>query len=321
MTDLIEGRQSLNDKGLVACGGFSYGDVLGAGGGWAKTILHNPRLAEMFVEFFSRDDSFALGVCNGCQMMSHLRALIPGARHWPRFERNASEQYEGRLIQVVIPESPSLFFAGMAGSHAPIANAHGEGRAVFDGDQHQREAIVALRYIDSRRRATDAYPYNPNGSPEGICALTTVDGRFTIVMPHPERVFRTVQMSWQPPRARRRLAVDAHLSQCPAVGRLAPRSARHGSALTPAVVMTFAHFAISSLRNFCACSGEPPPGSMPSCSNRPFRSGEPIAFADSAERRLTISRGVPRRAKTSPTSTIRWRGRPIPQWSALPARR
>ena len=201
MTDLIEGRQSLNDfKGLVACGGFSYGDVLGAGGGWAKTILHNPRLAEMFVEFFSRDDSFALGVCNGCQMMSHLRALIPGARHWPRFERNASEQYEGRLIQVVIPESPSLFFAGMAGSHAPIANAHGEGRAVFDGDQHQREAIVALRYIDSRRRATDAYPYNPNGSPEGICALTTVDGRFTIVMPHPERVFRTVQMSWQPPQ-------------------------------------------------------------------------------------------------------------------------
>jgi phosphoribosylformylglycinamidine synthase len=149
MTDLIEGRQSLNDfTGLVACGGFSYGDVLGAGGGWAKTILHNPKLAEMFIEFFSRDDSFALGVCNGCQMMSHLRALIPGARHWPRFERNASEQYEGRLIQVVIPESPSLFFAGMAGSHAPIANAHGEGRAVFDGDQQQREAIVALRYVD-----------------------------------------------------------------------------------------------------------------------------------------------------------------------------
>ena len=199
MTDLIEGRQSLSDfKGLVACGGFSYGDVLGAGGGWAKTILHNPKLAEMFVGFFSRDDSFALGVCNGCQMMSRLKALIKGAQYWPRFERNLSEQYEGRLVQVEVADSPSLFFAGMAGSVVPIANAHGEGRAVFDSPAQRSQAPVAMRYVDSHRRATDTYPYNPNGSPGGKCAFTTDDGRFTIVMPHPERVFRTVQMSWQP---------------------------------------------------------------------------------------------------------------------------
>lgn len=200
MTDLIEGRQSLADfKGLVACGGFSYGDVLGAGGGWAKTILHNPKLAEMFIEFFGREDSFGLGVCNGCQMMSRLKALIPGARHWPRFERNLSEQYEGRLVQVAIADSPSLFFSGMAGSVAPIANAHGEGRAVFDPEAQRREAIVAMRYVDSNWEETDSYPSNPNGSPGGRCAFTTANGRFTIVMPHPERVFRTVQMSWQPP--------------------------------------------------------------------------------------------------------------------------
>ena len=133
MTDLIEGRQTLGDfKGLVACGGFSYGDVLGAGGGWAKTILYRPQLAEMFITFFGRGDSFALGVCNGCQMMSHLSSIIPGARDWPRFERNASEQFEGRLVQVEVPQSPSIFFDGMAGSRIPIANAHGEGRALFD---------------------------------------------------------------------------------------------------------------------------------------------------------------------------------------------
>ncbi len=199
MTDLIESRQSLSDfKGLVACGGFSYGDVLGAGGGWAKTILHNPKLAEMFARFFSRDDSFALGVCNGCQMMSRLKALIPGARDWPRFERNASEQYEGRLVQVEVAESASMFFAEMAGSVVPIANAHGEGRAVFENASQQTDARVAMRYVDSHRLATDAYPHNPNGSPGGQCAFTTDDGRFTVVMPHPERVFRTVQMSWQP---------------------------------------------------------------------------------------------------------------------------
>ncbi len=201
MTDLIDGRQSLEDfKGLVACGGFSYGDVLGAGGGWAKTILHNPRLAAMFVEFFGRADSFALGVCNGCQMMSHLRPIIPGAHDWPRFERNASEQFEGRLVQVEIAPSPSIFFAGMAGSRAPIANAHGEGRAVFTSTAAQRAALVAMRYVDSHGAATERYPYNPNGSVGGITGVTTADGRFTIVMPHPERVFRTVQMSWQPPQ-------------------------------------------------------------------------------------------------------------------------
>ena len=199
MTDLIERRQSLIEfNGFVACGGFSYGDVLGAGGGWAKTILHNPMLAEMFVEFFAKAGAFALGVCNGCQMMSRLKALIPGARAWPRFERNVSEQYEGRLVQVEVPKSPSLFFAGMEGSRVPIANAHGEGRAVFDSATHETESIVAMRYIDSHGNATERYPFNPNGSARGSCAFTTSDGRFTIVMPHPERVFRTVQMSWQP---------------------------------------------------------------------------------------------------------------------------
>jgi phosphoribosylformylglycinamidine synthase len=153
----------------------------------------------MFVAFFGRVDTFALGVCNGCQMMSHLRVIIPGARHWPRFERNASEQFEGRLVQVEVAESPSLFFAGMAGSRAPIANAHGEGRAVFDSAEQKAAALVAMRYVDSHGRATEAYPYNPNGSPDGVTGVTTPDGRFTIVMPHPERVFRTVQMSWQPP--------------------------------------------------------------------------------------------------------------------------
>ncbi|MGE5713669.1 MAG: phosphoribosylformylglycinamidine synthase, partial [Betaproteobacteria bacterium] len=200
MTDLIEGRQALADfKGVVACGGFSYGDVLGAGGGWAKTILYNPKLAEMFSAFFGRTDSFALGVCNGCQMMSHLRSIIPGASDWPRFERNASEQFEGRLVQVEIPDSPSLFFTGMGGSRIPIANAHGEGRAVFGSSAAQARAVVAMRYVDTHGQATERYPHNPNGSAGGITGLTTPDGRFTIVMPHPERVFRTVQMSWQPP--------------------------------------------------------------------------------------------------------------------------
>jgi phosphoribosylformylglycinamidine synthase len=200
MTDLIEGRQTLDEfKGLVACGGFSYGDVLGAGGGWAKTILYRPQLAEMFITFFGRGDSFALGVCNGCQMMSHLRSIIPGARDWPRFERNASEQFEGRLVQVEVPRSPSIFFDGMAGSRIPIANAHGEGRALFDSDEQLGRALIALRYVDSAGEPTERYPYNPNGSPGGITGLTTPDGRFTIVMPHPERVFRAVQMSWRPP--------------------------------------------------------------------------------------------------------------------------
>jgi phosphoribosylformylglycinamidine synthase len=200
MTDLLAGRVSLADfKGLAACGGFSYGDVLGGGGGWAKTIIHNPKLAEAFSTFFHRPDSFALGVCNGCQMMSQLSMLIPGAQHWPRFERNVSEQFEGRLVMTEVLDSPSLFFAGMAGSRMPIANAHGEGRAAFASDEARAKAIIAARYVDSHGRATERYPENPNGSPAGINALTTPDGRFTIIMPHPERVRRTVQMSWQPP--------------------------------------------------------------------------------------------------------------------------
>ena len=204
MTDLIAGRVRLAEfRGLAACGGFSYGDVLGGGGGWAKSILHNPSLAEQFAAFFARSDSFALGVCNGCQMMSQLAPIIPGAQLWPRFERNLSEQFEGRLVMAEVLDSPSLFFAGMAGSRMPIANAHGEGRAVFNGEEAMQRAIagklVAARYVDSLGRATERYPHNPNGSPQGINALTTPDGRFTIIMPHPERVRRTVQMSWQPP--------------------------------------------------------------------------------------------------------------------------
>ncbi|GMV57492.1 MAG: phosphoribosylformylglycinamidine synthase [Betaproteobacteria bacterium] len=200
MTDLLAGRASLADfKGFAACGGFSYGDVLGGGGGWAKTILHNPKLAEQFAAFFGRGDTFALGVCNGCQMMSQLSMMIPGARHWPRFERNASEQFEARLVMVEVVDSPSIFLAGMAGSRMPIANAHGEGRAVFRSEEDRAQALVAVRYVDSQGRPTERYPYNPNGSPGGITGLTTPDGRFTILMPHPERVRRTVQMSWQPP--------------------------------------------------------------------------------------------------------------------------
>jgi len=200
MTDLIEGRIALASfQGLAAGGGFSYGDVLGGGGGWAKTILFNPALADQFAAFFARSDSFALGVCNGCQMMSQLRELIPGAGHWPRFERNVSEQFEARLVMVEVAPSPSLFFSDMAGSRIPVANAHGEGRAVFAPGPALGAAAVALRYIDASGAATERYPENPNGSPAGICGLTTADGRFTIVMPHPERVRRTVQMSWQAP--------------------------------------------------------------------------------------------------------------------------
>jgi phosphoribosylformylglycinamidine synthase len=203
MTDLLAGRARLADfKGFAACGGFSYGDVLGGGGGWAKSILHNPALAEQFAVFFGRADSFALGVCNGCQMMSQLAPIIPGAALWPRFSRNLSEQFEGRLVMAEVLDSPSLFFAGMAGSRMPIANAHGEGRARFASAEALRAAVgsrlVAARYVDPQGRATETYPHNPNGSPMGINALTTPDGRFTIIMPHPERVRRTVQMSWRP---------------------------------------------------------------------------------------------------------------------------
>ncbi len=201
MSDIIAGRASLSDyKGFAACGGFSYGDVLGAGEGWAKSILFNARARDEFERFFDRPDSFALGACNGCQMMSNLKEIIPGAENWPHFERNLSEQYEARLAMVAIQPSPSILFAGMEGSRLPIATAHGEGRAVFRSAEALDSCryLVAMRYVDGRGKATEAYPWNPNGSPEGITALTTPDGRFTILMPHPERVFRTLLLSWHP---------------------------------------------------------------------------------------------------------------------------
>jgi phosphoribosylformylglycinamidine synthase len=199
MSDLVAGRASLAGfKGFAAGGGFSYGDVLGAGAGWAKAILFNARARDEFQAFFSRDDSFALGACNGCQMMSNLRELIPGAEHWPRFVKNRSEQFEARLVMVEVLPSPSLFFAGMAGSRMPVPTAHGEGRALFASDQAGRSAVVALRFVDNRGAPTAVYPMNPNGSPGGVTGLTTPDGRFTILMPHPERSFRSVQQSWYP---------------------------------------------------------------------------------------------------------------------------
>jgi phosphoribosylformylglycinamidine synthase len=199
MSDILGGRVALADfKGAVACGGFSYGDVLGAGKGWARTILFNARARDEFSAFFGRGDTFALGVCNGCQMMSALKGLIPGAEAWPRFERNKVEQFEARFTMVELPESPSLFFAGMVGSRLPVVVSHGEGQAVFDSLGQQAQALIAMRYLDNAGRPSEVYPYNPNGSPAGITGVTTADGRFTIMMPHPERVFRTVQMSWHP---------------------------------------------------------------------------------------------------------------------------
>ncbi len=199
MSDLIAGRARLSDfTGVIAVGGFSYGDVLGAGEGWAKTILFNARLAEQFAVFFNRPDTFALGICNGCQMMSNLKSIIPGASAWPKFTRNKSEQFESRFAMVEVGESPSIFFQGMAGTQAPIAVAHGEGFADFSLTGSIDEALVAMRFIDHQGQATQRYPYNPNGSPQGITAVTTPDGRFTVLMPHAERVFRTVLQSWHP---------------------------------------------------------------------------------------------------------------------------
>ncbi len=203
MSDVIAGRVSLKDfSGLVACGGFSYGDVLGAGEGWAKSILFNARARDEFSAFFQRNDSFALGVCNGCQMMSNLHSIIPGAEHWPHFVRNKSEQFEARFAMVEILPSPSIFFEGMAGSRMPIAVAHGEGFAEFSGEAAVESALVrklvSVRYVDNAGKPTELYPLNPNGSPRGVTGLTTADGRFSIMMPHPERVFRAVQHSWRP---------------------------------------------------------------------------------------------------------------------------
>jgi phosphoribosylformylglycinamidine synthase len=199
MTDLLTGRADLAEfKGIACAGGFSYGDVLGAGGGWAKTILHNAKLVDMFSAFFARPDTFGLGICNGCQMMSQLRGLIPGASHWPQFLRNRSEQFEARLVDVEIEKSPSIFFEGMAGAVLPVVNAHGEGRVHFVKPEDAKAAIAAARYVDPQGRPAEAYPFNPNGSPEGLTAFTNEDGRFTIMMPHPERSHRAVQLSWHP---------------------------------------------------------------------------------------------------------------------------
>ncbi len=201
MSDIIEGRISLAQfKGLAACGGFSYGDVLGAGEGWAKSILFNSRAREEFAAFFERPDTFALGVCNGCQMLSNLHELIPGTESWPHFVRNRSEQFEARCVLVEVQSTSSVLLQGMAGSRIPVAVAHGEGRAEFASDTQLAtlQPQVALRYVDDSGRVAARYPANPNGSPQGITGLTNVDGRVTIMMPHPERLFRSVQYSWRP---------------------------------------------------------------------------------------------------------------------------
>jgi phosphoribosylformylglycinamidine synthase len=203
MSDLLSGKSKLdNFRGLIACGGFSYGDVLGAGEGWAKTILFNTQLRDQFTAFFGRQDSFALGVCNGCQMMSNLAGIIPGAQAWPKFTRNQSEQYEARLVMAEVIASPSIFTQGMTGSQLPIAIAHGEGFANFSQQGNlevlQKQGLAALRFVDHQGSPTEIYPMNPNGSPGGLTGVTTPDGRFTVMMPHPERVFRSVQMSWAP---------------------------------------------------------------------------------------------------------------------------
>jgi phosphoribosylformylglycinamidine synthase len=204
MTDILSGRVSLRDfRGLAACGGFSYGDVLGAGEGWAKSVLFNERARSEFAAFFAREDTFGLGVCNGCQMMSNLKSMIPGAEHWPRFVQNQSERYEGRLVSVMVEKSPSILFKDMEGSVIPIAVAHGEGYAEFTDTaamkQFSDSGLVAARFVDNFHQPTEHYPLNPNGSPLGMTALTTTTGRVTIIMPHPERVFRTACMSYSLP--------------------------------------------------------------------------------------------------------------------------
>jgi phosphoribosylformylglycinamidine synthase len=203
MSDILNGNVSLKDfRGLVACGGFSYGDVLGAGEGWAKSILFNALARNEFEQFFKRDDTFTLGVCNGCQMLSNLHELIPGTENWPHFVRNNSEQFEARVAMVEVQESDSIFLQGMEGSTMPIAIAHGEGRAEFASTNDQaalaEQAKIALRYVNNLGEVTEQYPANPNGSPEGITGLTAANGRVTIMMPHPERVFRNIQNSWSP---------------------------------------------------------------------------------------------------------------------------
>jgi phosphoribosylformylglycinamidine synthase len=203
LNDLIEGRVNLDDfVGLAAGGGFSYGDVLGAGEGWAKSILLNDKLRAQFKKFFARPDTFTLGACNGCQMLAALKEIIPGAETWPAFLKNTSEQFEGRVVLTQINESPSILLRGMAGSRLPVPVAHGEGRVEFESDKQRQAAarnkLIAMQYVDNYGKVTERYPANPNGSPDGITALTTPDGRATILMPHPERAFQSRQLSWHP---------------------------------------------------------------------------------------------------------------------------
>ena len=203
MTDLLAGRVKLDDfTGLVACGGFSYGVVLGAGSGWARSILYNDALKDMFQVFFERENTVSLGVCNGCQMLSQLKGIIPGADHWPAFVRNTSEQFEARYVTVEILSSPSVLLTGMEGAQIPIPVAHGEGRVDFSAtgslQVSQAQGFTAVRYIDNAGNPTERYPLNPNGSSGGITGLTSADGRATIMMPHPERGFRSAQMSYRP---------------------------------------------------------------------------------------------------------------------------
>ena len=202
MSDMLAGRSLENFAGLVACGGFSYGDVLGAGEGWAKSILFNNEVRETFKRFFERSETFSLGVCNGCQMLSNLKTLIPGTEHWPHFVTNQSERFEARAAMVEVAESKSILLAGMQGSRMPIAVSHGEGRAEFKAEdqisQLKNQSQIALRYVDNYGHVTTDYPANPNGSAQGITGLTSEDGRSTIMMPHPERVFRAVSNSWRP---------------------------------------------------------------------------------------------------------------------------
>ena len=203
MSDLMVGRYNLNDfNAMVACGGFSYGDVLGAGGGWAKSILFNPQLRDQFSQFFANENTLSLGVCNGCQFISTLAEIIPGAENWPRFVRNKSERFEARAAMVKINDTNSLWFKGMAGSHMPIAVSHGEGRVEFKTPENltalQAQNLIVAQYIDSHLNVTETYPANPNGSALGITAISNVDGRIAAMMPHPERVFRAVSNSWYP---------------------------------------------------------------------------------------------------------------------------
>jgi phosphoribosylformylglycinamidine synthase len=203
MSDLVSGRVDLNTfKGLVACGGFSYGDVLGAGEGWAKSILFNAQLRDKFQNFFHQKDVFSLGICNGCQMLANLKSLIPGAEHWPKFVRNNSEEFEARFSLVKVEKSPSIFLMDMEGSVIPVAVSHGEGRVKFYDDSQFNQISssdgISLRFVDHSMKITEKYPFNPNGSKSGVTGVTSLDGRANIMMPHPERVFRSITNSWHP---------------------------------------------------------------------------------------------------------------------------